>query len=124
MDALRGLERMRRPMKKAVLFAVILCTAMPLARAEEKTAAAAPPAWMRETSARLEKELGGKTDEAGRGRLSRGLKQVGGFWRAEDGDAAAFEDFVRTNFASMFSWSASLRICSMGTSSSIASSRR
>ncbi len=29
----------------------------------------------------------------------RGLHQVAEFWRAGDGDAAAFEDFVRTNFA-------------------------
>ena len=34
-----------------------------------------------------------------RARIQRGLQQVAKFWRAEDGDAATFEDFVRTNFA-------------------------
>ncbi len=85
-------------MKKTLLSAVILSLAMPLARAEEKPAAS-PPSWMKETSARLEKEAGAKTDDAGRARLSRGLNQVAQFWRAEDGDAGVFEDFVRTNFA-------------------------
>ena len=32
-------------------------------------------------------------------RAQRGLQQVAEFWRAEDGDAATFEDFVRANFA-------------------------
>src|SRR5262249_16333325 len=32
-------------------------------------------------------------------RIDRGLHQVGEFWRSDDGDASAFEDFVRTNFA-------------------------
>ena len=34
-----------------------------------------------------------------RERLRRGLKQMEAFWRPADGDAAAFSDFVRTNFA-------------------------
>ena len=54
---------------------------------------------MKEASGRLEKELAGKHGEEARPRLARGLKQVAEFWRAEDGDAAAFEEFVRTNFA-------------------------
>lgn len=44
-------------------------------------------------------ELVGKYGEAQRPRIERGIKQVADFWRAEDGDAAAFDDFVRTNFA-------------------------
>ena len=34
-----------------------------------------------------------------RARLERGLRQVGQFWRTEDGDGAAAEAFVRENFA-------------------------
>ena len=87
-------------MKRVLLFAVILIAAMSVARAEEpRKKAPGAPAWMRDATARLEKELGAKTDEAGKARLARGLKQVGQFWRAEDGDAAAFEEFVRTSFA-------------------------
>lgn len=48
---------------------------------------------------KLEAELVAKYGEAQRARLQRGMKQVASFWRAEDGDAAAFEELVRTNFA-------------------------
>jgi hypothetical protein len=47
----------------------------------------------------LETELVAKYGEGQRARLQRGMKQVAAFWRAEDGDAAAFEDLVRTHFA-------------------------
>jgi hypothetical protein len=47
----------------------------------------------------LEKELVAKHGEGQRGRLRRGMDQIARFWRAEDGDAKAFEEFVRTNFA-------------------------
>ena len=49
--------------------------------------------------AKLETELSAKHGEGQRERLRRGMKQVANFWRAADGDATAFEDFVRTNFA-------------------------
>jgi hypothetical protein len=61
--------------------------------------AAATLPWMKETAARLEKELGAKSGEEARARLQRGLEQIAAFWRAEDGHAAVFEDFVRANFA-------------------------
>jgi hypothetical protein len=48
---------------------------------------------------KLESELVAKYGEAQRPRIQRGLKQAAQFWRDADGDAAAFEDFVRTNFA-------------------------
>ena len=54
---------------------------------------------MKDSMARLEKELSAKYGEAARPRLSRGLRQVAEFWRAPDGDAAAFEEFVRSQFA-------------------------
>jgi hypothetical protein len=51
------------------------------------------------SSAALEKELGAKYGEGQRARLHRGLEQVERFWRPSDGDAKAFEEFVRTSFA-------------------------
>jgi hypothetical protein len=71
---------------------------------EVPTAAAAPPAqespaWMKGALAKLEAELASKYGEAQRVRAARGLRQVSSFWRGEDGDAAAFEEFVRANFA-------------------------
>jgi hypothetical protein len=47
----------------------------------------------------VESELVAKYGEAQRARAHRGIQQVAKFWRAEDGDAAAFRDFVSTNFA-------------------------
>ncbi|HEX8845402.1 MAG TPA: hypothetical protein VF791_12195 [Pyrinomonadaceae bacterium] len=55
--------------------------------------------WMKEAMTKMENELVAKYGEGQRVRAQRGLKQVASFWRAEDGDAAAFEDFARTYFA-------------------------
>jgi len=59
----------------------------------------ASPAWISTSLAKLEGSLVAKYGEPQRPRIQRGLRQVSEFWRSEDGDAAAFEDFVRTNFA-------------------------
>ncbi|HEX9006156.1 MAG TPA: hypothetical protein VF889_02595, partial [Bacteroidota bacterium] len=48
---------------------------------------------------KLEAEMTAKYGEAQRERLERGMKQAAAFWRQEDGDAAAFEEFVRSSFA-------------------------
>ncbi|MEO8382339.1 MAG: hypothetical protein ABI779_21945 [Acidobacteriota bacterium] len=48
---------------------------------------------------KLESELVARYGEGQRTRLQRGMKQVAQFWRAEDGDAAAYEELVRTYFA-------------------------
>jgi len=56
------------------------------------------PGWMTSSQATLEKELAAKYGEPSRERLRRGLAQVAGLWRAEDGDQAAFERFARENF--------------------------
>ena len=55
--------------------------------------------WMKDTTEKLKTELVAKYGESQRSRVERGLHQVGQFWRADDGDAAAFEGFVRSNFA-------------------------
>jgi hypothetical protein len=57
------------------------------------------PDWMKASMQQLETELVAKHGEGQRARLQRGMKQVADFWRAEDGDQAAFEDLVRTHFA-------------------------
>ena len=62
-------------------------------------AAEVTPSWVKDSVAKLEKELVAKYGESQRDGLQRGLQQVAEFWRAEDGDAATFEDFVRANFA-------------------------
>jgi hypothetical protein len=64
-----------------------------------------PPAGKPATSAltrsmtALEKELLSKYGAGQKERLDRGMKQVARFWKAQDGDAKAFEEFVRANFA-------------------------
>ncbi|HET6267904.1 MAG TPA: hypothetical protein VFG11_09310 [Acidobacteriota bacterium] len=47
---------------------------------------------------KVETELVAKYGEASRARLHRGIQQVESLWRDQDGDEAAFTDFVRTNF--------------------------
>jgi hypothetical protein len=54
---------------------------------------------MKESMTRLQTELLARYGEAQKPRISTGLHQVVEFWRPEDGDTAAFEDFVRANFA-------------------------
>jgi hypothetical protein len=60
---------------------------------------AARGAEMKDSFPALEKELTSKYGEAARPRIARGLKQVAELWRPQDGDSAAFEEFVRSNFA-------------------------
>ena len=88
------------------LATVIACAALPLCSEETlmqnastpaKTSAA--PSWMNNATAKLQDDLVAKYGAQQRGRVERGLRQVSEFWRAGDGDAAAFEDFVRTGFA-------------------------
>lgn len=64
-----------------------------------KTSAAVTPSWMNNSAAKLQSELIAKYGAQQKLRLDRGLHQVAEFWRADDGDASVFEDFVRTNFA-------------------------
>jgi hypothetical protein len=77
-----------RPVSRIVLLAsLVIALAVPA------------PAAMNLPLPKVESDLVAKYGEAQRPRIQRGLKQVADFWRAEDGDAATFEDFVRTNFA-------------------------
>jgi len=67
--------------------------------ASQTSAAEVTPSWVKDSVAKMERELVAKYGELQRARVQRGLQQVAEFWRAEDGDAATFEDFVRANFA-------------------------
>jgi hypothetical protein len=67
--------------------------------ASTATAADATPPWVKDSVSKMERELVAKYGDSLRARLQRGLRQVAEFWRADDGDAATFEDFVRSNFA-------------------------
>ncbi|HEX8353833.1 MAG TPA: hypothetical protein VF611_13085 [Pyrinomonadaceae bacterium] len=92
----------------AALVAALLLSAHPSfrspARAQSASGAsstprAESPTWMKDLVTKLEAELAAKHGDAQRGRAARGLRQLASFWRVEDGDAAAFEGFVRANFA-------------------------
>jgi hypothetical protein len=54
---------------------------------------------MNTSTSKLQRELTAKYGDQQRPRIERGLQQVAEFWCADDGDAPAFEEFVRTNFA-------------------------
>ncbi len=55
--------------------------------------------WMTRMTETLETELVAKHGEAQRPRIQKGLHQMADFWRGDDGDASAFNEFVMTNFA-------------------------
>jgi len=57
------------------------------------------PDWMIGSTTQLEAELTAKYGKSEQPRIQRGLLQMSEYWRAQDGNAAAFEEFVRTNFA-------------------------
>jgi hypothetical protein len=79
-----------------LMAAVSLCSEMPmLTTATDEQVLP----WMKESREKLGKELAAKYGEGQRARVERGLRQAGEFWSAEDGNRAAFEDFVRANFA-------------------------
>jgi hypothetical protein len=75
-------------------FAILLS----LITGTQVNAQVAPLTWMKDSQAKLEKELIAKYGEAQLPRIRQGLRQVAGFWRTDDGNATVFEKFVRTNF--------------------------
>ncbi|HXM60571.1 MAG TPA: hypothetical protein VN950_06915 [Terriglobales bacterium] len=99
---------MKDRLRLMLLLTAIVCVALPLCSEEilmqnasipAKTIAAVAPPWMNDSTAKLQSELIAKFGVQQKPRLERGLHQVAEFWREDDGDAAVFEDFVRTNFA-------------------------
>ena len=57
------------------------------------------PPWINTSVSKIETELAAKYGAGQRPRIQRGLQQVAEFWISTDGDAGAFEEFVRKNFA-------------------------
>lgn len=56
------------------------------------------PSWLVESVKKLEVELLKRYGDDVVPRINRGLKQIAGYWRVEDGNSDVFEDFVRNNF--------------------------
>ena len=68
----------------------------------QSTVAPPPPITadqMKDTMTRLQHDLVAQYGDTQAIRIRRGVHQVVEFWRPEDGDTAAFEAFVRSNFA-------------------------
>src|SRR5262245_6361029 len=88
---------MRRPVFVFLFFGLVLagqsCTST-----RERTSGTQEP-WMKESIKKVENELQSKYGAGVQSRLERGLKQVAGFWRSQDGEAAVFEEFIRAQFA-------------------------
>jgi len=83
----------------SMLIICILSAAQENSLSNKGETSAGAPQWMMSSNPKLQTELIAKYGEAQRTSLQRGLTQVGQFWRDGDGDAATYEDFVRTNFA-------------------------
>src|SRR5215210_9526996 len=90
---------MNRKISAALVAALLLCSNLCIPPAARAQASADAPAWMKDSLTKLEAELAAKHGASQRERAARGLRQVADFWRAEDGDAGVFEEFVRANFA-------------------------
>src|SRR6185295_6646024 len=88
------MHRNRPDAALAPLVAALVILASPVSAAVTGQAANLTPSVERMTA-----ELVAAHGEAQRGRIARGLAQVASLWRAEDGDAASFEEFTRRNFA-------------------------
>ena len=73
---------------------IILMLTLPILAQTAPVVAPHPPAM-----AKLAAELTAKHGDAIRPALMRGMSQVASLWRAEDGDPAEFESFVREHFA-------------------------
>src|SRR5215216_6864491 len=89
---------MIKKLSAVLVSALILSSQLAFARAQTPQAGG-PPAWMKDVLTKLEASLTAKYGEGQRARAERGLRQVSRLWRAEDGDAAKFEEFVNANFA-------------------------
>ncbi len=77
---------------------LLTALAVPHAAAQIPPGAGSARLELAPASQRLLKALVAQHGEGQRTRIERGLKQVYSFWRAEDGDAQAFEAFVKKQF--------------------------
>ena len=86
-----------KPLGTIVL--VLTSLSAPTAGAQAPQVVTTAPSGPDSVSARLSNDLMARYGEGQRARLQRGLQQVRAFWRKEDGDAQAFDAFVRAQFA-------------------------
>ena len=84
---------------RSIALVLFLCISSLAMITFAQTSPATSPTWMNGAGAKLQAELTSRYGPEQRPRIERGLKQVASFWRAEDGDQAAFETFVRSEFA-------------------------
>jgi hypothetical protein len=100
---------MKASLRLIFLLPVVMCVATRL-RSEENlmqnastpakaAVATTAPSWINGAITKMQTDLIAKYGDQQRPRIERGLHQVSEFWRAEDGDEAAFEEFIRINFA-------------------------
>lgn len=102
-----GSRRLQAPMRSTAspTFAILLplllmaslCSIGSSATAAGSTAA--KPAWLPAATTRAERALVERFGAGQSQRIKQGLRQVGDFWRTDDGDSAVFETFVAENFA-------------------------
>src|ERR1044072_2502479 len=87
---------MMKKLSALLVAAMILSSQLTSAQTPQ---AGEPPVWTKDVLTKLEASLTAKYGEGQRARVRTGLQQVSRFWRAEDGDASEFEEFVNANFA-------------------------
>ena len=88
---------MKRPV--LVFLSVVLVLAGQSCKSSREPASRTQEPWMKESIEKVKGELISKYGAGVQVRLERGVNQVAGFWRPQDGAASVFEDFIRTHFA-------------------------
>jgi len=86
---------------RLLAFALTFATLLPIithADTPAQGANVARPAWLDASVAKATSDLVAAHGEGVRGRAERGVRQAASLWRQEDGDAAAFEGFIRAQF--------------------------
>ena len=84
-------------MRHGLLAALAVCSSAAMLVVSSPCDAAdrtGPPTWLKDSTTKLQHELVAKYGAACASRAPSRAAQVAQFWRAEDGDAAAFEAFV------------------------------
>src|SRR5262245_41082344 len=94
MNTLLSSRRQRSSLLAAVLVSISNLWGMSPVHAQTTR-----PSWFSGSREGLTAELTVQHGAAQKAVIQRGLDQMGGFWRAEDGDAAVFQAFVRANYA-------------------------
>jgi hypothetical protein len=84
---------------RALLYVTLVACAFVLNSMMVSPTHAESPKWAKKAASEVTGRLVSMHGEGERARAERGVSQVLDFWRDDDGDRAAFEDFVVRNFA-------------------------